>query len=52
MPKKIYVLVNSGDYRKDGTDQVFKTKKEAVSMSANLRALRANVWVEEREATE
>ena len=49
MPKKIYVLVNSGMYRNDGTDQVFKTKKEAQQVASALQFARARVHIEERE---
>jgi hypothetical protein len=48
-PKKIYVLVNSGMYRKDGTDQTFTTKKEAQQVASALLSMRGWVHIEERE---
>jgi hypothetical protein len=44
-----YIIKNSGDYRKDGTDQVFTTKKEAEQVATALRFARARVWVEKVE---
>jgi len=41
-----YVIKNSGDYRKDGVDQVFKSKKQAEQVASSLRFARAKVWVE------
>jgi hypothetical protein len=48
MPK-LWVIKNSGDYRKDGTDQTFTNKKEAERLASQLRIMRAKVWVEEVE---
>ena len=41
-----YVIKNSGDYRNDGIDQVYKSKKEADQVASALRFGRARVWVE------
>jgi hypothetical protein len=48
MPKT-YIIKNSGDYRQDGKDQVFTTKKEAEQVATALRFARARVWVEKVE---
>ena len=46
---EFYVIKNSGDYRKDGVDQVFKSKKEADQVASALRFGRAKVSVEKVE---
>jgi hypothetical protein len=42
----LYVIKNSGHYRKDGVDQVHMTKKKAEQVARDLRFAGAKVWVE------
>ena len=47
--KSVWVVVNSGWYRNDGTDQQFTNKKEAKRMSRSLNSCGCRTYVEEVE---
>ena len=44
-----WVVKNSGWYRQDGIDQVYKTKAEAEKISRGLNFMRGRTWVEKEE---